>query len=450
MGWPKSRAASKLDKEIAALSKKLEAFTKTPSAKAEGKGKGKGDQGPPNKKVAWYCQHCGADHRNDNLQTCRVCTASRDHGQLELIKQMQAQIDKLTAASAAAPSQDAPATVAWYCQKCGTDHSKEALTKCRKCRHPKAPPLQPPPPTVAQTGSVVSQVANSSQSSSSPSSPSPLQKDHLMAKNKPLLISLKRVGLNVDGQEVDIEMEDVTSATEMATTKVAKIQSMIDTMTELDSDANVLKELRKELDAAKKQTGSTAQSKTIKDLAAAEYQLNLHLDAVDREQKKVLQAHDSTLDTLRKAVQEHESMMARQKQLDQEVMDYIKALKAQTSAMIKHASAVEARAEVAQPAAVQPPQQVSLAPELAVMADALKSMLQQINGATLPANSGEQQVALEQLRTKMTTTLQPILGTMPIAASGYGPAITPGHAHRQETAPYASESANAGGTRTPD
>ena len=62
-----------------------------------------------------------------------------------------------------------------------------------------------------------------------------------MAKNKPLLISLKRVGLNVDGQEVDIEMEDVTSATEMANTKVAKLQTMIDMMTELDSDANALK-----------------------------------------------------------------------------------------------------------------------------------------------------------------------------------------------------------------
>ena len=111
-------------------------------------------------------------------------------------------------------------------------------------------------------------------------------------------------------------------------------------------------------------------------------------------------------------------MMAKQKQLDQEVMDYIKALKAQTSAMIKHASAAEARAEVALPAAVQPPQQVSLAPELAVMADALKSMLQQITGATLPENSGEQKVALEQLRTKMTTTLQPILGTAPLIAQG--------------------------------
>ena len=271
-----------------------------------------------------------------------------------------------------------------------------------------------------------------------------------MAKNKPLLISLKRVGLNVDGQEVDIEMEDVTSATEIANTKVAKLQTMIDMMTELDSEANALKELRKELDTVKKQTGSTAQSKTIKDLAAAEYQLNLHLDAVDREQKKVFQSHSSTLDTLRKAVQEHENMMAKQKQLDQEVMDYIKALKAQTSAMIKHTSAVEARAEVAQPAAVQPPQQVSLAPELAVMADALQAMLQQVNGATLPTNSGEQQVALEQLRTQMSTKLQPILGAMPMIASGYGPAATPGHAHRQETAPYASEPANAAATRTPD
>ena len=46
MGWPKSRAASKLDKEIAALSKKLDALTKTPSAQPEkNTSKGKGDGG---------------------------------------------------------------------------------------------------------------------------------------------------------------------------------------------------------------------------------------------------------------------------------------------------------------------------------------------------------------------------------------------------------------------
>ena len=81
-------------------------------------------------------------------------------------------------------------------------------------------------------------------------------------------------------------------------------------------------------------------------------------------------------------------------------------------------------------------QEVALAPELAVMADALKAVLSQVTTATLPEGTGEQQTALEQLRTVMSSTLQPILGAAQNGGNSYGPASTPAHAARVETAPY--------------
>ena len=111
--------------------------------------------------------------------------------------------------------------------------------------------------------------------------------------------------------------------------------------------------------------------------------------------------------------------------------------------MIKHAS--ETPPPSSQPSRVQTIQQeTSLAPELAVMADALKAALNQITGAKLPENSGEQQEALAQLRTTMTSTLQPILGTSQAGAKTYGPITPPGHSIRDETAPY-QETAPASG-----
>ena len=90
-----------------------------------------------------------------------------------------------------------------------------------------------------------------------------------------------------------MDIDEQTTPSEAATTKVAKLQATIDTMMELDPAANSLKELRKELEAAKRQTGTTAQSKTFKDLHATAHQLNLHLDTVMKDQQTTRQAHDA-------------------------------------------------------------------------------------------------------------------------------------------------------------
>ena len=73
-----------------------------------------------------------------------------------------------------------------------------------------------------------------------------------MAKNKVLILSLKKVGLNTEGVEGDMEVDEATSPTEAATTKVAQLQSHYDALAAtLDPESNSLKELKKELEAAK-------------------------------------------------------------------------------------------------------------------------------------------------------------------------------------------------------
>ena len=128
-----------------------------------------------------------------------------------------------------------------------------------------------------------------------------------MAKNKVLLSSLKKVGLNPEGTEGDMEVDEATIPSEAVSTKVAQLQSHYDALAAtLDPESNSLKELKKELEAAKKQTGLTAKSKTLKDLTAAENQLNSHLDAVEGDQQKTLLAHEATLEAFKKAVTDHE------------------------------------------------------------------------------------------------------------------------------------------------
>ena len=106
-----------------------------------------------------------------------------------------------------------------------------------------------------------------------------------MSRNKVLLASLKKVGLNPDGSEGEMEVDEATSPSEAATNKVAQLQPHFDALAAtLDPESNILKELKKELEATKRQTGLTAKSKTLKDLHTAEYQINAHIDAVEKEQ----------------------------------------------------------------------------------------------------------------------------------------------------------------------
>ena len=70
------------------------------------------------------------------------------------------------------------------------------------------------------------------------------------------------------------------------------------------------------------------------------------------------------------------------------------------------------------------------------MATALRTLLAQITSVSLPNDAGEQQDRVAQLRTQMSSTLQPLLGAAPAAHASYGPAAVPGHAVRGEVAPY--------------
>ena len=184
------------------------------------------------------------------------------------------------------------------------------------------------------------------------------------------------------------------------------------------------------MEAIKKQTGHTAQSKTVKDLTAPDYQLNLHHDAVVKEQQKTFEANDTILQSLKKAVTDHEAKMAQQSVLDQEVLDHIKSLKEHTAAQLKQVTESTTPAPI--PTPVTAAVDVILPPELSEMATALRSLLTQVTSVTLPTNAGEQQDHLAQLRLRMSSTLQPLLA----AGTAHGPAAVTGDTVREEVAPY--------------
>ena len=106
-----------------------------------------------------------------------------------------------------------------------------------------------------------------------------------MAKNKPLLAALKRAGMQIDGQDVEMESEDMSTPTEQASTKLAALQAAHDSLLAIDPDAPSLADIKKDIETVKRQTGHTAQSKTVKDLTALDYQLSLNHETVVREQQ---------------------------------------------------------------------------------------------------------------------------------------------------------------------
>ena len=265
-----------------------------------------------------------------------------------------------------------------------------------------------------------------------------------MAKNKPLLAALKRAGMQIDGQDVEMETDDTPSLSEQASTKLAALQAAYDSLLAIDPDGPSLVGIKKEIETVKRQTGHTAQSRTVKDLTALDYQLNLHHDMVVREQQKTLEAHETTLQSLKKAVSDQEATMAKQLALNQEVLDHIKTLKEQTAAQLKQVADTSGP-EPAPPAtlpAQAPGIQVAptLPPELAQMADTLKTLLAQVTATQLPDSADEQTTAaVTQLKTQMTTALQPLLGNAQgVAIPSYGPAAVATRGVRKEVAPYTS------------
>ena len=239
-----------------------------------------------------------------------------------------------------------------------------------------------------------------------------------MAKNKPLLAALKRAGMQIDGQDVEMETEDAPALTEQASTKLAGLQAAHDSLLAIDPDSPCLVGIKKDIETVKRQTGHTAQSKTVKDLTALDYQLNLHHDTVVREQQKTLEAHQTTLQSLKKAVSDHEAVMEKQRLLDQDVLANIRTLKEQTAAQIKQFGP--------EPAAPPPTHQVMAPtitpPQVTDMTTALQSILDQVATITLPEGSEAQQQTLQQVQATLASTLQPLLGTDPKPASTYGKA----------------------------
>ena len=111
---------------------------------------------------------------------------------------------------------------------------------------------------------------------SSPSSSSLTQKPIHLSKNKSLLSALKKVGIKVKGTEGDMEVDDKTSPTEHISEEVAFLQKSYDEfVTRCGAETPAAKAFAKQLDAARQKTGQTAQAKTAKDLAAANYQEDL-------------------------------------------------------------------------------------------------------------------------------------------------------------------------------
>ena len=81
-----------------------------------------------------------------------------------------------------------------------------------------------------------------------------------------------------------------------------------------------------------------------------------------------------------------------------------------------------------------------------MLADTLKSMLDQVVGIKAVGDSGEQtEAVVAQLKSQLASTLQPVLNVAQPPGNNYGPAATPGHAVRQEVAPYQAQDAQKDG-----
>ena len=117
-------------------------------------------------------------------------------------------------------------------------------------------------------------------------------------------------------------------------------------------------------------------------------------------------------------------------------MDYAVSLQTQTTAMIKLASAAEEQSTVPQTAQAQDQSPtVTLPPQLALLADTLKTVLNQVTGTQLAEGAeGQADAIVAQLKAQISTSLQPVLGAAMLPGNQYGPAAAVGHGVR--TAPY--------------
>ena len=96
--------------------------------------------------------------------------------------------------------------------------------------------------------------------------------------------------------QTDIEMDD-QSATVSEDVQFPQ-KSHEDHVTRFGAESAGAKAIFKQLETARGKIGQTAQSKAVKDLAAADYELNLHEDSVLKEQAATRQADEEELANL--------------------------------------------------------------------------------------------------------------------------------------------------------
>ena len=204
-------------------------------------------------------------------------------------------------------------------------------------------------------------------------------------------------------------------------------KSYEDLAKQFGADSVVAKAVFKQLEASRGKIGQTAQSKAVKDLAAADYQLNLHEDTVLKEQAAARQADEAHLISLQKAVDDHQAIMDQQNIVDQEVLDQIKALKIQTAALRKTLPilpAAEDQHGTSQPqVATTPPAPAVLPQPLTYVVKVLQTLPDSMKAIPDVPMTAQQQ--LQQLQSTMDASITPLLGTTSSqsAPSQFGPAM---------------------------
>ena len=190
------------------------------------------------------------------------------------------------------------------------------------------------------------------------------------------------------------------------------------------------------METARCKIGQTAQSKAIKDLAAADYQLQLHEDAVLKEHAATKQADEDELASLQKAVDDRKADMEKRQVSNQEALDQITAIRTQITMSRKTLPASTAAEETPQ-AATEPTSVTSLPQPLTDVMRMMQSLLDSVKA--IPNMPTEAQQQMQTLQTTIDTNIKPMMSvaTPPPVSSQFGPAAPSKTSSAASAHPYA-------------
>ena len=256
-----------------------------------------------------------------------------------------------------------------------------------------------------------------------------------MSRNKQVLGSLKKIGIRVDGADVEVEVEEPPTA---VSEDVQFLQQQHDALAaRFGADTPGAKALLKQLEAARGKIGQTAQSKAAKDLAAADYQLNLHEDSVLKEQAAARQSDEEELAELQKAVDAKKEAMAQRHVTNQESLEQIKMIRMQIATSRKLLPA-QAEKEDQHPGGTEAPQMPAMPQPLVDAVGMMQALLESLKN--IPNAPSVAQEQMQALQSTLDTQVKPLITSASSSTppSNFGPAVQTKPSTSVTVHPYAT------------